>query len=555
MCGFLLTAGPTGPWHHRMLGGLRRRGPDGIGFLADGPVRIAQTRLAILGLDDRSLAPLENDRHVLAFNGEIYNFLSLSREHASDTSALLQAWTRNAPDPDGLLRQLHGFWAFAVYDKARRVISLVRDQFGVKPLYYATTKAGLVAGSTLAAVRSMLPESPSLDHDSLSEYVRYQLPLTDRTFFQGVKRVLPGHVVEYDVASRRVSMRCYEDIWSPDGGRLADDAWVAGAREILTDCVVEATTSDAGYTTTCSGGLDSSLVTRLAEPRIAFHGNFSDPECNETRWAQSALDGSDTRLFVVNCDETTPITERIRSLVEDFDDLAVGSAILPLDDLFRRVRERERVILLGTGGDELFGGYVRYRLVAGECPQDSYRGLFEAMQRADLVSEAMRFEFCHRKGDPRLYRFFQDPLERFFAVYKGPIDFDRRFFLPGLLTIDDRMTGRHGIEGRPALLHQRFVRHVARLHPDEHAGDKPIMRRIARGVLPDDVIGRSDKMGFTTPVGTMINADAHRIREQLTSSRFRDLYDLRRMSFTADTKFSREVWGLVLLDSWLERYA
>ena len=84
---------------------------------------------------------------------------------------------------------------------------------------------------------------------------------------------------------------------------------------------------------------------------------------------------------------------------------------------------------------------------------------------------------------------------------------------------------------------------------------KPVLRRIAESTLPRSVIHRTDKMGFTTPIGDFVNHNAHRIREQITDSKFRDLYDLRRMNFTAETKFSREVFGLLMLDLWLNRYA
>jgi len=138
------------------------------------------------------------------------------------------------------------------------------------------------------------------------------------------------------------------------------------------------------------------------------------------------------------------------------------------------------------------------------------------------------------------------------------LQFDRRYFLSALLNIDDKMCGRHGLEGRPSLLHQKLVRHINRLHPSALlSGEelKPILRAIAAPVLPKSVVHRTDKMGFTTPIGTFVNNSSHLIREQITGSRFADLYDLRRLNLTAETKFSREVFGLLMLDLWLNRYA
>jgi len=136
--------------------------------------------------------------------------------------------------------------------------------------------------------------------------------------------------------------------------------------------------------------------------------------------------------------------------------------------------------------------------------------------------------------------------------------FDRRHFLPGLLNIDDKLAGRHSLESRPSLLHQRLVRHVQRVSTAGFLrnGDlKPVLRELAVGRVPKSVIHRNDKMGFTTPIGTFVNRASHLIRERIMDSRFRHLYDQRPMNLTAENKFSREVFGLLMLDLWLNRYA
>ncbi len=156
--------------------------------------------------------------------------------------------------------------------------------------------------------------------------------------------------------------------------------WVEKTRELVTECVLASTIGDTSFTTLCSGGLDSSLITRIARPEVAYHCNYSDPECNETFFAQQAVRGTPTRLFVVNAQESFNLVARLTDIVEDFDELTIGSVILPLDDLLAQVKRRYKVMLTGTGGDELFAGYVRYQLALGECYQDSYRALYQRMQ-------------------------------------------------------------------------------------------------------------------------------------------------------------------------------
>ena len=114
------------------------------------------------------------------------------------------------------------------------------------------------------------------------------------------------------------------------------------------------------------------------------------------------------------------------------------------------------------------------------------------------------------------------------------------------------------MESRPSLLHQKLVRHINELDPRalRRGGElKPILCDIASGVLPHSVVHRPDKMGFTTPIGTFVNNSSDLIREQITGSRFKDLYDVRGLNMRAENKFSREVFGLLMLDLWLNRYA
>lgn len=574
MCGILVSYGLNQPFQQRLLNRLRKRGPDGTGFWSYGGVNVAHTRLAILGLDERGEQPLSNDTHVISYNGEIYNFLEINERltacgiklrGASDTETLLHSWSLWG---ERILSEMNGFWAFAVYDIKRGILSLVRDQLGIKPLYYWASPEGVCASSLLAPILETVSAARELDYEALSEYVRYQFTFGDKTFLKNIKKVLPGHIVEIDVKTGHATSRPYEDIFAqPDERTNINEAWIKETRELLRDCCIESTISDTSFTTFCSGGIDSSFITKATQPEVAYHCNYSDPECNETFYAKQVVQGTDTRLFVVNANEDFNLVDRLTSLIEDFDEPTIGSVILPLEDLLTQVKRRYKVILTGTGGDELFAGYVRYQLALGKCFQDSYKALFAQMQ--GLSSPAQRFELAHRKGSPSFYKFYEPKVERTFEdAYEACGDgrdelqrmltFDRRYFLAGLLNIDDKMCGRHSLEARPSFLNQRFVRHLMGVNCNGFMADdtlKWVARQLATGILPESVIHRTDKMGFTTPVGTFINQSSHLIREQITNSPFRHLYDLRKMNLTASNKFSREVFGLLMVDLWLNRYA
>ena len=580
MCGILaILNGPA--VHDRQLASLRRRGPDAIGYWVSPDISLSHTRLSIIGLDERGTQPLENDRHVISFNGEIYNVEDIRAslgackvrvKGSTDTEVLLYAWTKWGPD---VLPRLNGFWAFVVYDKQERTLTLVRDQLGIKPLYYWHTPERTVVSSLLRTVVENAGETPELDYQALSEYVRYQFTFGDKTFFKPVKKVPPGYFVQIHLPSGELTARCYEDILNPREApnEPLTPELVQRTNELIASCCQKSTISDTSFTTCCSGGMDSSLITAITRPDVAYHCNYKDPDCNETFFAKQVIEhihskGGNTRLMTVNAEEEFDLCARVASIIEDFDEPAIGSVIFPLDDLLSRAKARYKVILTGTGGDELFAGYVRYQLAMGECFQDSYRMLFEKM--APVRGVAGRFEMTHSKGNTNLYAFYDEEAENTFReAFDGcggedasdlqrMLTFDRRYFLAGLLNIDDKMCGRHSLESRPSLLHQELVRHVACIDANALLTNKDLkylLRFSACEYLPESVVRRTDKMGFTTPIGDFVNRNAHRIREQIMDSRFRHLYNLKTPGFHAENKYSREAFGLLMLDTWLNRYA
>ena len=575
MCGIVLTTPSTRSFSHKTLSSLSRRGPDGFGFWADDDIQLGHTRLAIIGLNERGREPIESENFVISFNGEIYNYkdfqprlkaLGYPVDGANDSETLLYCWEEwGLP----ILKEMTGFWAFSIYDKKRKKVTLVRDQFGIKPLYYYAGEEGFAAASLMRTIIELMQESPELDYLAMSEYVRYQFTFGDKTFIKQVRKVLPGHAVTVDLNTFKREDRVFDAIWhSPSEERIPiTSEWINETRERMVDWITQSTESDTPITSIISGGIDSSLITRIIKPDIAYHAYFSDPDCNELNWAELALQGTSTDLVPIPATESFDLVSRLDSILEDFDELSIGSVILPLEDLLARVTERFKVVMVGTGGDELFGGYSRYQLALGECHQESYRKLFERMQQ--IEGEAERFEFTHTKGNTAAYAFYQKQAkESFYEAYEqgrngqstleAMLTFDRTYFLRGLLNIDDKMCGRHSLEGRPSFLHQGFVRHVLSAKQEDLMPSsqlKPVLRDLGRTIIPDQIVNREDKMGFTTPIGTFQDNSSDAIQEQLRNSKFHSLYNLDKINFKSDSKYSREVFGLLALDLWLNKYA
>lgn len=529
MCGFLVTLGYDGPNDHHKLGALKRRGPDDLGFWSEGPCRMVQTRLSVVDPEGRSLGPLVNDEWAIVFNGEIYNYTELAKRPThGDALALLDLWTESKGDVRCLDRA-RGFWAFVAYHRKRKKLVAVRDPIGIRPLYKVERKGFIAYASTLGTLRDVLPGPWELDYEGLSSYVRYQICTGETTFLRDIKRVVP----------------CGEANWRAASPHSSPQALAEAIESTVHEALTE---SDHAVATTCSGGLDSSLVTAIAKPELAFHGNYAEDGCNETPWAK--LVPGPHRLFVKNLEEHPKLCDRVTSLVEDFSDPAVGSVILPLDELFATIATRSRVVLSGTGGDELFGGYPRYLLADGLDPGD------EAYEPRKEPKGVERCRALLTKGDPSLFTFFEEPKIELPHDGATLLAWDRKHFLPALCLLEDAIAGRHGIEVRPPLLSPPVVRLAAGFSAKEilRRPRKRLLRKVASKYLPDAIVNRTDKMGFTVPVGRFVRENWHAIREQLAFSKHRHLYRLDRLRHPV-RHWSREVWGVLLLDAWLTRYA
>ena len=200
----------------RMGACLRHRGPDDEGEYTGGGAGIAHTRLSIIDLSESGRQPMRSDdgRYVIAYNGEVYNFRELRHtlercghefRGRSDTEVVLRAFIEWG---ESSFAMLDGMFAMAVWDNAERRLHLVRDRFGIKPLYYHTDAKSLVFGSEIKALLASGEVGRDLDWGGLHEYLYYNTALGERTMFAGVRKLLPGHALTLDESGMRVEQYC-----------------------------------------------------------------------------------------------------------------------------------------------------------------------------------------------------------------------------------------------------------------------------------------------------------------------------------------------------------
>ncbi|MDH3716070.1 MAG: asparagine synthase (glutamine-hydrolyzing) [Gammaproteobacteria bacterium] len=384
MCGI---AGFYGPWEqdllHAMNSAQRHRGPDGEGVFHEAGVGLAHVRLSILDLSSAADQPMQsrNGRWVLSYNGEIYNFRELRDELESqgsvfestgDTEVLLQGLMRWGDD---FLSRLNGIFAFALWDRESKKMLLARDQLGVKPLYYSQLSSGLVFASEIKAQLACRDIPRDLDPIAVDQYVAHLWSPGDRTMLSKVKKLQPGEALW--IADGHIERRWfYYDI--PYGSPLrteSEASLVDELRNAVEQAVRRQMVSDVPIGAFLSGGVDSSAVVammcRHTEPSelpcysIGFRGEEIEGSSADLPFARKVARklGVDLRPIIIEPDAISNLQRMLYHLDEPQADPAPVNALLIAE---QARRDNLKVLLSGTGGDDLFSGYRRHLALRGE---------------------------------------------------------------------------------------------------------------------------------------------------------------------------------------------
>jgi asparagine synthase (glutamine-hydrolysing) len=376
-----------------MTARLEHRGPDDHGLWVDADTGIAlgHRRLSIVDLSPEGHQPMMSveGRHVIAFNGEIYNFKSLRAELAaqghtfrgtSDTEVLLAVIERDGLD--AALNRISGMFAFALWDRAERRLHLVRDRLGKKPLYYGWVQNKLVFASELKAITAVPGFQPQVDRAALTAYLRYQYVPAPCSIWKGIWKLPPGHRISLDMDAfgtamdpmlhRRAlpywSMRSVAEQAVQRRFTGSPDAMIDRLDAVLNNAVAERMIADVPLGAFLSGGIDSSLIVAMmqsqsAKPVQTFTIGFNEGFYNEADDARRVARqlGTDHTEFVVTSDEARDI---VPGLAETYDEPFADPSAVPTMHIARLARTKVTVCLSGDGGDEVFAGYGRYALAS-----------------------------------------------------------------------------------------------------------------------------------------------------------------------------------------------
>ena len=617
MCGIAGIATGTGLRPHdtrltdAMLRSLAHRGPDDQHVRIDERAAVGARRLSIIDLDGGRQPMTDESGHIAATqNGEIYNYIELQddlrrRGHVfrtrSDTETIVHLYEEYGTD---FVRHLRGMFAVAIWDARTGTLVLARDRLGKKPLYWRLGGDRLVYGSELKAILEDPDIERVVDRASLDLYLQYQYVPAPRTILKGISKLPPASVLTWRGNGAPTIERYWSPAFEPKTTNAFDDDVAAGLA-LIREAVKLRLRSDVPVGVFLSGGMDSSVVTGLmaeesAQPVRTFSIGFDDEAFDELRYARVVAE----RFSTVHTEEVVSLDaiELLPELADHFDEPFGDSSAIPTFRVAQLAARDLKVVLTGDGGDELFGGYVRYQ---------AHR-VFSAFDRVPRPVIRWAARTAHAAtaplGDRRIRRRLRiaesllggAPDERYVGLMTIIGDADRRRLLFGansssadyllgvlrnggaltdrmlradlltylpedLLVKMDRATMANSLEARAPLLDHRVVEFAARLPVDRKISgrtSKVLLRAIAKQLLPPDLIDRP-KMGFAVPIGSwfkgdlgdrfqdlVLGADAMS-RDHMDPAVARDLLHRHRAGVGGQ---EHRLWLLLMFELWARRW-
>lgn len=444
MCGFLgyinnFERSEAGIEHNKkmlknMTDSIAHRGPDAERFYTDETISLGFRRLAFIDAHgETSPLPSSDGNYVLVFNGEIYNYQDLRKElqdlgHTfrteGDAEVLLvgyQAWGEK------LLQRLRGMFAFAIYDKTRAEIFLVRDHFGIKPLYYYKNNKAFLFASELKAFLHHDEFVKEFDETLLPAYLSYScVPGGEYTFFKNVKKLLPGHYMKVSLVDREIEIQKYFNVDFAINPKKSFEAFVGEIKSTFSQSVSAHMISDPDIKVGAflSGGVDSAYTVAEVKKHTApktYTIDFAETkfsEANDAAHTAKLLNVQNTRV-VVDAKEYLDNAGKVQYHMDE--PLANPSANL-LYFLSQRTSQDLKAVLSGEGADEMFGGYNVY-------------------QEPLALANYQKLPLFFRKVLANLFVNFN----KFYSKVFGRNIFGLNFILRGAKTIEERYVGNSNV--------------------------------------------------------------------------------------------------------------
>lgn len=600
----------------RMTDAIAHRGPDGEGQWIEGGVGIGHRRLSIIDLSEAGHQPMAsgNGRYVLSYNGELYNFRELRRQleqqgygfrSQCDTEVVLHALVAWGPDA---LRRFNGMFALALWDRESRTLLLARDRYGIKPLYYARAGRTFAFGSEQKAILASCALERWLDRAALFEYFTFQNFFTDRTLLKDLHTLPAGTFGTLNLrADGALKIERYWDFdFTEPSGPVDPREYREELDRLFVQAVERQLVADVEVGSYLSGGIDSGSITSVASRSIGnlktftcgfdlssasgFELAFDERQQAEAMSARFKTEHYEIVLKAGDMERSLPAVAR------HLEEPRVGQSY-PNYYVARLAGKFVKVVLSGSGGDELFGGYPwRYYRAAVSTDFEHYIDQYYAYWQRLADDATLRRLFAPIWADVagvRTRDIFRDVFERRDEKLDRPEDyinhslyFEAKTFLHGLLMVEDKLSMAHGLETRVPFLDNDLVDFAMRcpvglklnnlaevlrlnendpgnkseVHFQRTSDGKQILRDIARNHVPANVV-EGIKQGFSAPDASWFKGESiDFVRRILVEStpRLGEVMDLAVMRELVNEHLDGEqnrrlfIWSLLNLEHWLD---
>ena len=601
---------------HAMCQAIVHRGPDDEGIYLGGNAGLGMRRLKVIDLVGGHQPMCNEDESLwIVFNGEIYNYRDLRRDleerghffkTVSDTETILHLYEEKGVD---CLGELRGMFALAIWDEKKESLFIARDRLGKKPIYYSEKNGSLVFASELDALMRDSTISSEVDPHAIDEYLTYLFVPHPRTIYRDVCKLPPASFAIYQNGS--LTIQRYWDVSYDHIQPRSLEENVEELDGLLREAVEMRLLADVPVGAFLSGGLDSSLVVALMQetaqkPVRTFSIGFEESSFNEIEYARQVAKelGTEHEEYVVGYD----IQDLLPKIAVHFGEPFADSSAIPVYHLSRVTRDSVTVALSGDGGDEVFGGYRRYRAraladgfnrwpwilgrgpmewAAGrikepatyygksmrkkfkrfvefasmvrEAPETSWAFFFRSQEKKGLYSENFADILTTGSFFPSLQDYFQRQKH---CADQGMLWVDLMTYLPDdILVKVDRMSMACSLETRSPLLDHQIVEFMAEVPKKQKFGlngSKVLLRAVADKYLPKNILQRP-KQGFAIPLSAWLQNDLRTWMEDLLfsqESHQRGYFNPQFLRHIVEEHvagrrdYSQQLWALLMLELW-----
>lgn len=547
MCGIcgIIRKGDNKDIIKKMNDRIMHRGPDGEGYYIDGDIAFGHRRLSIIDLSTGDQPIYNEDNSVVTvYNGEIYNYVELRSEleslghefkTKSDTEVLVHGYEEWHTD---LPKHLRGMFAFAIHDKKRNEIFLARDNFGIKPLYYAKMNDSFMFASEIKSFLDVPDFKKEFNEEILETYLEFSFVPTNETFFKGVYRLDAGCSLLYK--DEDIKINKYFKLDFKEDTMSFTDA-VKNISDVMEDSVKRHLIADVEVGSFLSSGIDSSYIVSLARPHKTYTVGYENKKYDEINYAKDLADklGIKNESKIIKKDE---YLDAIPKIMYHLDEPTSDPAAISLYFVAKLASRDLKVVLSGEGADEFFGGYNYYR---EEVDYKFYNkipyGIRHAIGKvAGLFPEVRGFNFLVRRGEKLensyigVNRNFSEKMARkvlrknyelkaidvtknVYNEFKDYSNIDKMqaidinfWLMKDILLKADRMTMASSIEGRVPFIDKEVFSVASKLPFDYKVtkeNTKVALREAARKVIPTDAY-KKKKLGFPVPIREWIKDGA-----------------------------------------------